>query len=246
MPPDRVGEWFADTPEARAIPLARAATAVLLRDRGAGLETLMLRRDTGLAFAGGMWVFPGGRLDPGDYGPGVDPETALPDQVLTAASRAAVREAEEEAGLQLDPSALVHFAHWTAPVGPPRRFVTWFFMGRAPDAPVVVDGAEIRDHAWITPTDALRRRDALEVQVLPPTWMTLHRLANAPTTVDAALEQARAQDPDRYLTRPARVEGGVAVLWEGDVAYDDGDTAKPGPRHRLLMLPGGWRLERTV
>ena len=135
MSADRVGEWFADTPEAKAIPLARAATAVLLRDGAAGLETLMLRRDTGLAFAGGMWVFPGGRLDPGDYGPGVDPETALPDQVLTAASRAAVREAEEEAGLQLDPSALVHFAHWTAPVGPPRRFVTWFFMGRAsPDS----------------------------------------------------------------------------------------------------------------
>ena len=118
-------------------------------------------------------------------------------------------------------------------------------MGRAPDAAVVVDGGEIRDHAWITPADALEQRDALEVQLLPPTWITLHRLASA-TTVDAALEEARAQDPDRYVTRPARVEGGVAALWEGDVGYDDGDTGKPGPRHRLLMLPGGWRLEHTV
>jgi 8-oxo-dGTP pyrophosphatase MutT (NUDIX family) len=236
--------WFADTPEARAVPLERAATVVLLRDGVAGLETLVLRRDAGLTFAGGMWVFPGGRLDPGDYAIGVDPEAASLDDVLAAARRGAVREAAEEAGVSVDASGLVFFAHWTAPVGPPRRFATWFFMGRAPAGAVVVDGAEIRDHAWITPIEALRRHDAREVQILPPTWMTLHRLAES-STVDAALAQARAREPDRYMTRPARVDGGTAVLWEGDVAYEDGDTAKPGPRHRLLMLPDGWRLEHT-
>ena len=44
-----------------------AATVVLLRDTPDGVETLMLRRDTELAFAGGAWVFPGGRIDPEDY-----------------------------------------------------------------------------------------------------------------------------------------------------------------------------------
>lgn len=36
-----------------------AGTAVILRDGPEGLETLLLRRNAKLAFAGGAWVFPG-------------------------------------------------------------------------------------------------------------------------------------------------------------------------------------------
>ena len=43
-----------------------AATVILLRDAAGGLETLMLRRDSKLDFVGGMWVFPGGRVDAAD------------------------------------------------------------------------------------------------------------------------------------------------------------------------------------
>jgi hypothetical protein len=37
----------------------------------------------------------------------------------------------------------------------------------------------------------------------------------------------------------------MAAFWAGDTAYDDGDLTKPGPRNRLLMLPDGWRYDRT-
>ena len=48
------------------IPLVAAATVLLLRDNtDAGLEVLMLRRNSKIAF-GGMWVFPGGRVDADD------------------------------------------------------------------------------------------------------------------------------------------------------------------------------------
>ena len=47
-------------------PPVPAATVILLRDGPDGLETLMLRRNSKLAFVGGMWVFPGGRVDPED------------------------------------------------------------------------------------------------------------------------------------------------------------------------------------
>jgi len=40
-----------------------AATVLLLRESEGELEVLMMRRGTGLAFMGGMWVFPGGRVD---------------------------------------------------------------------------------------------------------------------------------------------------------------------------------------
>jgi 8-oxo-dGTP pyrophosphatase MutT (NUDIX family) len=217
-----------------------AATVVLLRDGADGVETLMLRRDSRLAFAGGAWVFPGGRIDPEDYPDGV--VTDDDDAVQAAARTAAAREAMEEAGLSVDPASLVWFAHWTPGAVPARRFATWFFMAAAPDGQVVIDDGEIRDHLWIRPADALRRREAGEIELIPPTWVTLHSLADA-TTTEELCATARAREPQIFLTHIAKVDGGIASIWQGDVAYDDLDTEKPGPRNRLLMLESGWRLE---
>lgn len=50
-----------------AVPLSPASTVVLLRrGSGGGLEAYLQRRHTGLAFAGGMYAFPGGRVDAAD------------------------------------------------------------------------------------------------------------------------------------------------------------------------------------
>lgn len=50
-----------------AAPLAPASTVVLLRDSPSGLEAYVQRRHRGLRFAGGMYAFPGGRIDPADH-----------------------------------------------------------------------------------------------------------------------------------------------------------------------------------
>ncbi|MDQ1431830.1 MAG: hypothetical protein QOF40_2432 [Actinomycetota bacterium] len=228
-------------------PAIPAATVVLLRDAPGGVETLMLRRNSKLAFAGGAWVFPGGRIDPEDYPNGAPSrEIATTDdhEVAAAARTAAVREAKEEAGLAVDPGSLVWFAHWTPGPIAPRRFATWFFMARAPEGLVVVDDGEIHEHLWIRPTEAIARRDAGEIELIPPTWMTLRMLAEEPS-VDAALATARAHEPHIYVTHIVRVDGGIASIWQGDAAYDDGDALKPGPRNRLLMLDDGWRVENS-
>ncbi|MDQ6853206.1 MAG: NUDIX domain-containing protein [Actinomycetota bacterium] len=228
----RIPTTSGEAPE--AIP---AATVVLLRDvPTGGVEALMVRRNSKLEFAGGMWVFPGGRVDPDDI-----PED---DDVVEAARRAAVREAREEADLVVDADALVPFAHWVPPPITKKRFATWFFLGPAPTGDVTVDMGEIHDHRWIEPADALARRDAEEIELAPPTWVTLDRLSHYPD-VAAAIADAHAHDPDFFETHIARVEGGVAALWEGDAGYDSNDGDVPGPRHRLWMLPTGWRYERT-
>ena len=49
-------------------PLLLAATVVVVRDGEDGLEVLMVLRNRSLKFGGGSWVFPGGRVDDGDYG----------------------------------------------------------------------------------------------------------------------------------------------------------------------------------
>jgi 8-oxo-dGTP pyrophosphatase MutT (NUDIX family) len=226
-----------DPPRPPAEPVA-AATVVLARDRPGGLEVLMLKRDSKIAF-GGMWVFPGGRVDPSDL------TAEGPDDVVGAARRAAVREAEEEAGLQIDPDQLVPLAHWTPPTQAPRRYNTWFFLAPAPaDAEVLVDGHEIHEHGWLRPADALTQRDAGLIELAPPTWVTLWRLISA-TDVQDALNRARSSTPRRFETHMAQSDGMPVALFEGDAGYEDHDPGRPGPRHRLLMTPDGWRFEFT-
>jgi 8-oxo-dGTP pyrophosphatase MutT (NUDIX family) len=228
----RIPTTTGDTPE--AVP---AATVVLLRDvAGGGVETLMVRRSSKLEFAGGMWVFPGGRVDPDDIPPDGD--------VIEAARRAAVREALEEAALVVDADGMEPFAHWVPPPVTAKRFATWFFLGPAPEGTVTVDMGEIRDHRWLRPADAIARRDAEEIELAPPTWVTLHRLAQY-ADVAAAVADARAREPELFETHIARVEGGAAALWEGDAGYETNDADAPGPRHRLWMLADNWRYERT-
>jgi 8-oxo-dGTP pyrophosphatase MutT (NUDIX family) len=238
---ERFARW-ARTPEGtEPVPIVAAATVVLLRDTPTGLETLMLRRDSRLAFAGGMWVFPGGRIDPGDFPSG----DASDDDTLAAAGRnAAVREAAEEAGLVVEPDSLVPFAHWTPPPEAPKRFSTQFFLAPAPTGRVTIDDGEIRDHMWVSPAEALRKRDALEIELAPPTWVSLHTLAQH-ATVSAALAAARASTPEHFTTKAAFTDEGVVVLWHGDAGYEDGDATREGPRHRLWMIDTGWRYERT-
>jgi 8-oxo-dGTP pyrophosphatase MutT (NUDIX family) len=222
-------------------PLIPAATVILLRDVGAGLETLMLRKNRGQAF-GGMWVFPGGRVEEGD-GPAGAPE----DQ---AARHAAAREALEETGLVLEAADMVPFSHWVPPPETAKRFSTWFFVAALPhDATdVVIDGGEIGDQMWTTPAAALARHAAGEVELAPPTWMTLTALAEL-GSVDAALDAARAGagEVPRYATRVVLDGDTIITLWSGDVAYDlePIDLEAPGPRNRLHMLDGGWVLEQA-
>ena len=203
-----------------------------MRDGADGLETLMLRRNARGAF-GGMWVFPGGRVDPED-GEGDE-----------GARRAAVRETLEEASLVIDPDALVPFAHWTPPPVAPKRFATWFFLAPAPAGVVAVDGQEIHEHLWVRPADAMRLRDEGQIELAPPTFVTLHKLAQS-SDVAAALADAAAGPVEYFSTRIVKADAGdLVAVWHGDVAYEGGDLEVAGGRHRLVMVRERWTYHRT-
>ena len=231
-------------------PPIPAATVVVLRDRAGRLEALLVQRSSKLAFAGGHWVFPGGRVDPGDHPATLDVthRAGRPGPVDEAEARArtaAVRETHEEAGLVLDPLDLVWFAHWTPPAMSIKRFATWFFAAPAPSAEVIIDGGEIHDHSWLTPDAALAAREAGEIELSPPTWITLHTLAGFPDAA-SALDTLAARPAEWFATRISLVEGGVLALYAGDAGYDHDDPHRPGPRHRLAMMDTGWTYQRDV
>ena len=154
-------------------PPTPSATVVPLRERvGGGLEVLLVLRSDAVRY-GGMWAFPGGRVEDGDRQAGDD------GAGLDAARRTAVREAAEEVGLAFPPAGLVPFSHWTggAGGGRGRRFAAWYFLAPAPPGTVAVDGAELVDHRWIGPAEAVAARDRGEVPLVAPIWMTLTALS---------------------------------------------------------------------
>ena len=97
--------------ELEAPPTRDAATVALLRDGATGPEVYLLRRVRGMAFAGGMHVFPGGSVDPADAHASVawsgPPPSAFAEAfrcdepLARALVCAAVRETFEESGVLL-------------------------------------------------------------------------------------------------------------------------------------------------
>ena len=233
---ERLARWAQQAKAGQ--PPVPAATVILVRDGEDGcLETLLLRRNSKLAFVGGMWVFPGGRLDPEDW------EGVAPDDELGAARRGAAREALEESGLVIPAESMAAFSHWTPPPITPKRFLTWFFIAQATAGTVRIDHGEIHDHAWMRPGDALARRDAGEIELAPPTFVTLHELAET-ATAQAALDAVRARTPEHFTTRISVTDEGPVALWHGDAGYVASDASLAGPRHRLCMGENPWRYER--
>ena len=210
--------------------LRAAATLVLLRDAADGPEVLLLRRKSELAFYGGAWVFPGGAIDAED-------RVEQADDTL-AARNAAVRELREEAGLALPGDALLHFAQWVTPPGRTRRFDTWFFAAHAAlaaDQAVQIDPGEMDAFRWMTPRAALEARMRRELELPPPTFVTLTVLAAHAAATDA-LAALRASAVRYYAPHPCVVApAGLVYLYEGDAGYATRDPEAPGARHRLVV-----------
>lgn len=101
-------------------PIKPAATVILVRpaqsttggERAEGIEIFMLRRTSKAAFAGGMYVFPGGRVDPEDHFNKYAQVCTGPSQAQLLQAKAlgsdhlgfwvaGIRESFEEAGLLL-------------------------------------------------------------------------------------------------------------------------------------------------
>ncbi|MCQ2001224.1 NUDIX hydrolase [Arthrobacter zhaoxinii] len=224
-----------------------AATVVLLRDSDAGPEVLLLERPTAGSF-GGAWVFPGGRVDPEDRADGEAEESA--------AVRAGVRETAEETGLVLRAGDLVPLSCWIPPENIPRRYQTWFFAAKAPAGDIHLNPGELLNHLWLLPAEALDRHRNGLMQLVPPTWVTLHSLTTD-ASADAALARIARAEPETFRTRSlAGYEPVTVFAWEGDDEYDGagggvGGASTPASgaslpaRHRLVMDKTFWRYERT-
>ncbi len=224
-------------PQREPVATRPAATVLLMRPAQAigakqSYEILMTRRSEKASFAPGVYVFPGGVVDPGD---------SQATEQLTF-GHAAIRESFEELGVllarradgqwasQADINAMVRqpadgfgaellrhgltpaldavswLCHWTTDRDMPKRFDTRFYIARMPEGQeAIADDAEQFEPTWITPTDALERYAAGTMKMIFPTIRTLERMKEMPT-IDAVFASCEKQPIIRSCPRAAYVD----------------------------------------
>ncbi len=186
-------------PDAVAVQIKPAATVVLLRDGADGLEVWLQRRASTLAFAAGMYAFPGGAVDATDYDMLMPDDTVLHhakvwgDRDSTTSSAhiaAAVRETYEESGVQLDPSTLAPWSRWVTPIGQSRRFDARFYLARCPkdQEPQPLTG-EVAAGEWFVLQRSVEAHASGALPMWPPTISTLLQLVPF-DHVQAAIDDA--------------------------------------------------------
>lgn len=213
--------------------LIPAATLAILREIEGQMQVLLLKRSKHLSFGPGAWVFPGGKVDCDDH-------SDCNSEIKTACN-AALRETHEEAGLVFSAEQVFFFSHWYTPKVLSRLFSTWFFITQLHEsAEIKIDEGEVETYEWVVPIDAIRRHQKGQMELMPPTFVTLlelHRLA----TVDVALAHYQSTGPRYYKPKYLVESEQEFCLYEGDAGYDIDHLSVSGPRHRLRMAPLPWR-----
>ena len=224
-----------------------ASTIILLRPKSKvttcndlnNFEVLLLLRNKAVKFAGGSWVFPGGRIDQTDY-------TESPSDVYQAARTSAVRESKEEANLELNINDFHFFSHWTTPKAEKKRFATWFFIAQLDcHQKIRVDDSEIVDYQWLSPSAALALHEDKQLNILPPAYLSLLELSKF-RDIETALEFINQRDTPHYLPNMIFHDETASILLNNDCSYCHGDINAKGLQHRLTLKDSVWRYINTI
>jgi 8-oxo-dGTP pyrophosphatase MutT (NUDIX family) len=249
---------------------APAATLVLLREGGAGVETLLIQRHAGSRFAAGDFVFPGGKVEPDDgsaeayaWCTGIDETFAstllgVPDALGYWVG--AIREAFEEVGVLLAygaDGAFVEarggrFEEWRRACHADHR--AFGEMVRRERLTLATDRLRYFAH-WITPEERPLRFDTrFFAGPMPPAqdavadgkeivavrWLTPAEALAARERGEISLRLPTIRNLEQFVTAPSVSEALAGV----------GEGAVPTIRPRLIseggvmrsLLPGdrGW------
>jgi 8-oxo-dGTP pyrophosphatase MutT (NUDIX family) len=234
------------------VDAADAAPALLARARGADLASLRSRlgatpitalahmiaaareafEEAGLLLASGP-----------DHAP-------IPHDALLASLRARLNAGEldflqvlEQLDAWLDLDALGYIAHWITPPAEPRRFDTRFFVAVLPPGQELAhDDRETVQGQWMTPTAALAAYAAGDMELAPPTIVTLEQLRRA-GSLDAILAWSSAHTSAPIMPALAQADDLPALVFPGDPLFPHPDPIDAAlPTHRLILSGSRWRI----
>ena len=139
-------------------PLLPAATVLLLRDGGSGVEVLMTRRSATASFAPGAYVFPGGGIDAADaLAHGQSTRRASQSDLHLTQAIAAIRESFEELGILLARKADGSHAS-DADIANLDRHLPFAAQCQAQGLRLAADEVYVLAH-WVTDRDLPKRFD---------------------------------------------------------------------------------------
>ena len=236
-------------PGLRPVSPLPSSTVLMLADRAAQLEVLMVRRAQSAVF-GGMFVFPGGVVDPVDLSP-------LAREVLTETPpgekgwrAAGLRETAEEVGVYLtdrpiepppmplrgediyrwvasqrarfDVGRLRYLSNWVTPHQAPQRYDARFYLARVEgDEPVRLAEAELTEAVWVRPRQALNRMRKGQWEMILPTEKTLEYLADFARAEEAWESVDETGEVTPVLPRIVMRRGKIQALLPGDPGYEE-------------------------
>ena len=235
---------------ATQIPALPSSTVLLIADRAGGLQVLMVRRAQSAVF-GGMFVFPGGVVDPID-------RSSLAQEALAEWSdnsdwrAAALRETAEEVGIYLtdrplpppgrsrfgadvyrrvlrhgarfDPGRLGYLSNWITPHGVPQRYDARFYLARVcGDEDLLLAKPELTESAWIRPSLALDRARRGEWEMILPTLKTLEFLGGFSDSAAAWDAVHTNVEVQQVLPKLVMRRGAIDALLPGEAGYEEAE-----------------------
>lgn len=226
-----------------------AATILMLRDGPEGLEVFMVVRHHQIDFASGALVFPGGKVDDGDFGVGHRCRgTAETDEQEIAMMAGAIREAFEECGILLarprgsealvDGERLARLEHYRESLN--KGDVTLHDFLEQEDLELACDWLQPFAH-WITPEMMPKRFDTkFYLAVAPADHLAIHDGQESVDSVWIRPEDALAGiESGRYtIIFPTRLN--VELLDESDTV----SAAIADARARAIKAVLPWTEQR--
>jgi 8-oxo-dGTP pyrophosphatase MutT (NUDIX family) len=149
----------------------------------------------------------------------------------------------------LDLASLHPLGRWVTPTSEPRRFDTRFFVASVPQGQCGAhDEHETVASFWASPQEALRKFNAGEVTLVPPTHRTLLVLASC-TTTDEAIALAQSSSLDPICPKLVAQDKGtphetLALVLPGDPEHDVKQARVAGPS-RYVLRRGLWLAEHA-
>lgn len=226
-----------------------SSTVLLLADRVGHLEVLMVRRSRSAVF-GGMFVFPGGVVDPVDLSPLAAEAVKGTPPGETGWRATGLRETAEEVGVFLtdrpinppatplrgeevyrwvidqgarfDAARLRYLSNWVTPPQATPRFDARFYVARVEgDEVLTLAEGELTEAVWVGPRQALDRMRRGKWEMILPTEKTLEFLADFATTREAWQSVDDAGEVIPVHPRIVIRRGRPEALLPGDPGYEE-------------------------